>query len=269
MTNSWHGNPSWYELTTSKGELRAAEEFYGRILGWTFMDTGMVGSEYHLASRDGDAVAGFSAMPGTAADKSPSWLIYFAVADADKSAADAAAARATIHRAPSDVPGTGRFAILSDPQGARFGLLQPDMSGMSDADVAKAEAGAGAFDQAKPGHGNWHELMSFDPGAAFEFYAPLFGWSKGEPVDIGPMGTYQLFGRAGAEIGGMMGLGDAPTPNWLPYFGVDGSVSDKMASIEAAGGSVHMGPMEVPGGAFTAVAQDPQGAWFAVVGAER
>ena len=36
--------------------------------------------------------------------------------------------------------------------------------------------------------------------------------------------------------------------------------------IEAGGGKLAHGPMEVPGGAFIAVAQDPQGAWFAVVG---
>jgi len=229
----------------------------------------MVGSEYHLANRDGDAVAGFSAKAGSEAGRPPYWLIYFAVADADKSAADAEAAGATIDRAPSDVPGTGRFAILTDPQGAAFGLLQPDMSGMSDAEVARAEAGGGAFNQAKAGHGNWHELMAHDPEAAFGFYAPLFGWSKGAAMDMGTLGTYQLFNRGGVDIGGMMGLADAPIPNWLPYFGVDGSVSDKVASINAAGGSVLVGPMEVPGGAFTAVARDPQGAWFAIVGAKR
>jgi predicted enzyme related to lactoylglutathione lyase len=32
---------------------------------------------------------------------------------------------------------------------------------------------------------------------------------------------------------------------------------------------VRHGPVEVPGPAYIAVAQDPQGAWFAVVGGEK
>ncbi len=269
MTKSWQGNPCWYELTTSEGALKASEEFYGEILDWAFVDSGMVGSEYHLATCDGDVVAGLAAMPENVASSQPFWMVYFAVGDADKSVADAEAAGAVVHRAPGDVPGTGRFALLADPQGAGFGLLQPDTRSMSGADVAKAEAGGGAFNQQKPGHGNWHELMSADPAAAFEFYAQLLGWSKGEPVDMGDMGTYQLFQRSGADIGGIMGLGDAPASTWLPYFGVAGSVSASIEAIKAAGGSVHAGPMEVPGGSFTAVAQDPQGAWFAVVGTKK
>ncbi|MFC6673192.1 hypothetical protein [Marinobacterium aestuariivivens] len=83
------------------------------------------------------------------------------------------------------------------------------------------------------------------------------------------MGTYQLFRHNGIDIGGMMGLGDAPISNWLPYFGVDGGVSERIEVIRAAGGNVHHGPVEVPGGAYIAVAQDPQGAWFAVVGASK
>ena len=43
-------------------------------------------------------------------------------------------------------------------------------------------------------------------------------------------------------------------------------VEAAIGRIEKAGGKVAHGPMEVPGGAFIAVAQDPQGAWFAVVG---
>ena len=79
------------------------------------------------------------------------------------------------------------------------------------------------------------------------------------------MGTYQVFSHDGTDIGGMMGLGNSPVPAWLPYFGTNG-VEAAMERIKAAGGKVAHGPMEVPGGAFIAIAQDPQGAWFAVVG---
>ena len=65
-----------------------------------------------------------------------------------------------------------------------------------------------------------------------------------------------------------MGLGNAPVPAWLPYFGVD-NASSAVERIKAGGGQVMHGPAEVPGPAYIAVAQDPQGAWFAVVGPEK
>lgn len=269
MPTRYLGNPCWYELTTSKNHLQSAEDFYANILGWTFDDAGMPGFDYHLAKTANDMVAALMQQPDDAAGVPPHWMTYFAVDDIDAFLADARAAGARLIRGPDEVPGTGRFALLTDPQGAAFGVLQPDMSAMSEADRAKAERGEGAFHPNKPGHCNWNELKSTDPDAAFACYSRWFGWSKGIAVDMGPMGTYQLIQRAGIDIGGMMGLGGAPTAHWLPYFGVKGRVSDTVEAIKAAGGSVHHGPAEVPGGMYIAVCQDPQGAWFAVTGAAK
>ena len=252
-----HGKPCWYELSTSADNLGAAEAFYGDVLGWSVRDAGMEGFTYHLATAGGDMVAGLMELSPEIRNLPPFWMIYFAVDDADKAAADIKAAGGAVHREPADIPGTGRFAVVGDPQGAAFGILQPE---------PMPDGGAGiAFDQKKPGHGNWQELMSSDPEAGFRFYNGLFGWQKGTAMDMGQMGTYQLFSHDGADIGGMMGLGNSPVPAWLPYFGTEG-VDAAIGRIEAGGGKLAHGPMEVPGGAFIAVAQDPQGAWFAVVG---
>lgn len=254
-----HGRPCWYELSTSEGNLGAAEAFYGDLLGWTTKDSGMEGFVYHLASSGDDMVAGMMVTPppAVAMGVPPHWLIYFGVEDADKAAAGTTAAGGKVYLEPADIPGTGRFAVLADPQGAAFGVLQPQ---------PMPDGGAGnAFDQTKRGHGNWHELMATDPEAGFGFYGGLFGWQKSQAVDMGEMGTYQVFSHDGGDIGGMMGLGNSPVPAWLPYFGVEG-VGAAIGRIEAGGGRLAHGPVEVPGGAFIAVAQDPQGAWFAVVG---
>ncbi len=252
-----HGRPCWYELATSKGSVGAAEAFYGAVLGWTFQDAGMEGFTYHLASADGDMVAGVMEMPDEAGGMPPLWMIYFAVEDADKAAAAIEAAGGRIHKPVADIPGTGRFAIAGDPQGAGFGILEP-------APMQDGQAG-NAFDQAKAGHGNWNELMTTDPAGGFRFYADLLGWEKSRAVDMGEMGVYQTFSHDGDDIGGIMGLGQSPVATWLPYFGVNG-VDPAIARVTAAGGRLAHGPMEVPGGAFIAVAQDPQGAWFALVG---
>ncbi|VDS08542.1 27 kDa antigen Cfp30B [Paracoccus haematequi] len=252
-----HGLPVWFELATTQGQLGAAGDFYARLLGWQVADAGMEGFAYHLASSDGDMVAGLMEIPDGMAEMPPNWTIYFGVDDADRAAAAIAAAGGRIWKEPADIPGTGRFAVAADPQGAPFGILAP--LPMADG------SGGGAFDQRRAGHGNWTELMSSDPAAGFAFYADLFGWSKGEAMDMGEMGTYQLFRHDGADIGGMMGLGGAPRPCWLAYFGVNG-VNPAIARIREGGGTVQHGPHEVPGGAHIAVATDPQGAWFAVVG---
>ncbi len=250
-----HGGPCWYELGTS--DLDGAERFYGAVLGWSVKDSGMEGFEYRLASHGGDLVAGMMSLAAQEGTPPPNWTIYFAVDDCDAAAAAVDKAGGKVYQGPADIPNTGRFAVLADPQGAVFGVLQP---------LPMEGGGAGnAFDQKKEGHGNWQELMSTDPEAGFAFYAGLFGWRKSTAVDMGEMGIYQLFSHNGADIGGMMGLGNAPVPAWLPYFGANG-VDAAIERIEAAGGKLVHGPQEVPGGAFIAVAQDPQGAHFAVVG---
>lgn len=249
------GTPCWYELETRRGGLADAERFYAAVLGWRVADAGMEGYDYRLASVDGAMVAGMAAGQEGA---EPAWTIYFAVEDADAAAAAIRDAGGEIVVEPADIPGTGRFAIAADPHGARFGVLQPE--------PMPGESGAGgAFDPRKTGHGAWNELMSRNPAAGFDFYAALFGWERARAVEMGEMGTYQVFAHDGVDIGGMMGLGDAPASCWLPYFATEG-VEDAMRRIEEAGGKPMHGPIEVPGGAFIAVAADPQGAHFAVVG---
>ncbi|WP_313348997.1 VOC family protein [Paracoccus sp. (in: a-proteobacteria)] len=255
----YHGKPCWFELSAAKDGLDKADAFYGKVFGWTTADSGMEGFTYHLASHGGEMIAGLMEMPDDCADVPPFWMVYFDVDDADATAAKIGTLGGKVFREPADIPGTGRFAVVSDPQGAAFGILQPAPMD------PQPPVEAGAWNQGKESHGNWIELMSTDPGAAFDFYAELFGWTKSTAMDMGEMGTYQLFSWRGGDIGGMMGLGNAPVPCWLPYFGVNG-IDAAIARIRDGGGEVLHGPMEVPGSAFIAVARDPQGAHFAIVG---
>jgi predicted enzyme related to lactoylglutathione lyase len=71
-----------------------------------------------------DMVAGATEMNPMVPASVPSyWMVYFAVTDVEASFRKAMAAGAREMLAPQDFPG-GRFAILSDPQGATFGLQQ-------------------------------------------------------------------------------------------------------------------------------------------------
>lgn len=252
----FHGKPCWFELTTPKGALARTGDFYAKLFGWRIADAGMDGFTYHLASHGGDMIAGlYEAMDDTPAF----WAVYFDVDDVDAAADKIAGLGGKLLHGPADIPGTGRFAVVSDPQGAVFSILQPA------AMDPQPGVDTGAWNQQKESHGNWIELMSTDPEAGFDFYAEMFGWAKSDTMPMGEMGNYQLFTWQGTQIGGMMGLGNAPRPCWLPYFGVNG-VDAAIQRIEEAGGTVMHGPVEVPGPAFIAVAHDPNGAHFAIVG---
>ena len=63
----------------------------------------------------------------------------------------------------------------------------------------------------------------------------------------------------------MRRMPDRPPPAWNFYFGV-GDIDAAVAAVSRAGGTVHHGPVEVPGGVFIIVGGDPQGAAFGLVG---
>ncbi|WP_372841206.1 VOC family protein [Phaeovulum sp.] len=253
MTTTPNGNPCWYELTSYNPD--AAQAFYAAVLGWKVTNAGMEGADYRLAAAGDDMVAGI--WVPEAQGMPPFWMVYFTTGNCDTAIEAVTKAGGKVHMEPNDVPGTGRFAVVQDPQGAVFGLLQP------------LDSKGNAFDQKKTGHGNWHELMTTDPKEAFAFYSELFGWKAGTSMDMGAMGRYDIFSHQGTDIGGMMRLApDMPgpgTPFWLPYFGIE-SIDAAAKRVTASGGKVVSGPQDVPGGAFIVVASDPQGSIFALVG---
>jgi len=63
----------------------------------------------------------------TAAEGVPAhWLVYVGVADLDAAAEALTGLGGTILEPPVAAAGVGRWAIVTDPQGAAFGLLEPE-----------------------------------------------------------------------------------------------------------------------------------------------
>jgi predicted enzyme related to lactoylglutathione lyase len=121
----------------------------------------------------------------------------------------------------------------------------------------------------KPGHIGWHELHGGDSEKSFAFYSGLFGWTKGEALNMGPVGTYQIFSTKGQQSGGMMKKMDQePVAHWLYYISVD-AIDAAQERVKSAGGQVIHGPMQVPGGSWIINGLDPQGAMFALVAPKR
>ena len=108
-----------------------------------------------------------------------------------------------------------------------------------------------------------------DVEEAVAFYSTLFGWTKAEHHDMGPMGIYQMFATGGETIGGMMTKPPAvPAPCWLYYFNID-AIDAAASRVQAGGGAILNGPMEVPGGHWIVQCRDPQGAVFCLVAPRR
>ncbi len=66
----------------------------------------------------------------------------------------------------------------------------------------------------------------------------------------------------------MARMAGGPPPAWTFYFGV-ADIDAAAAAVWGAGGAIHHGPTEVPGGVFIIVGGDPQGAMFGLVGPRR
>jgi predicted enzyme related to lactoylglutathione lyase len=118
------GTFAWAELS-SRGVDKALP-FYQKVFGWTTKtsDMGPDSPPYNEFQLGGESIAGGQEMQPMVPAQVPSyWLAYFGVDDVDKSFKTATQAGAKEIVAPMDFPG-GRFAIVSDPQGAAFGLLK-------------------------------------------------------------------------------------------------------------------------------------------------
>ncbi|MER8187696.1 VOC family protein [Kitasatospora sp. NPDC094015] len=112
----------------------------------------------------------------------------------------------------------------------------------------------------------WIDLTAADQQAALDFYRDLFGW-QGEigPPELGGYAVCSLNGRAVGGIGPQMAPEGMPEPPvaWTTYLAC--TDADAVASaVAAAGGTVLMPVMDIPGTGRMLMAADPAGAVFGV-----
>ena len=120
------GSRCWSELATRHPD--AAGEFYAAVFGWRPVE--FTGSHYVRFEHGDDAAGGMLHLDETFPAEIPEhWVVYFLAPDAAATCAQAAALGATIMMPPTPIPMIGQFAVLFDPQGATFNLLQPDPQG--------------------------------------------------------------------------------------------------------------------------------------------
>lgn len=111
----------WWELNTHDAD--EAGVFYSDVIGWR-RETRPSGpttyTDFFVGERK---TAGMLQMTEAWGAMPSHWMMYFQVEDCDESAALAVRLGGAILVGPCDIPPLGRFAVLSDPQGAVFSIV--------------------------------------------------------------------------------------------------------------------------------------------------
>lgn len=235
----------WRDLLTR--DVRGAADFYHDIFGWHF-DFSTDGN-YAYATLDGTPVASIVRYDDDVQGTEGLWLISIAVADVDAAIRQVDSGGGDVLQAPEDLPGRGRYALISDPSGAASMLLRADGG---DPDAAAAV-----------NRWLWAELWTDDVAAASRFYEKVIGY-RSASVDDGTGGPYRVLGRNRSPYAGVIQipLPDVE-PNWLSYMLVE-DVDATARRVLRAGGSVLLPPQKDRSNHDVAIVADPTGGVFAL-----
>jgi uncharacterized protein len=116
------GSVCWNELYVR--DMNRGRDFYTRLLGWTVQDIVVNDHPYLIFKKGEKQVASMMQITPEMAGAPPHWMIYFAVADCEKTIQLATSRGAVVLFEPTQVPDVGKFAVLQDPQGAVFSVMQ-------------------------------------------------------------------------------------------------------------------------------------------------
>jgi predicted enzyme related to lactoylglutathione lyase len=234
------GVPCWVDAQLP--DVAAGKRFYGELFGWTFEDRpALPGSVW--ARHKGEAVAGLARK--TDGRLPTVWTVYFATPDAEALADRVHAAGGQVVTAPvpveePDAAVLGTTALVTDPEGAVFGLWEPG-----------THTGFGR--RHEPGAFAWAELYTRDTEAANDFYGELFHEALFGPdaePDVGRAPVSDVFP---AEM----------PPHFLVHFGVEDCAA-VLGTVSRLGGRIQAPPFETSYGRV-AVVTDNQGASFALL----
>ncbi|HVF74931.1 MAG TPA: VOC family protein [Acidimicrobiales bacterium] len=112
----------WNELNTRDSETAAA--FYGAVFGWKGK-TSEGGGGYTELQLEGKSIAGMVDITERVPAEVPAhWMTYFGVESCDAAVATVQELGGSLTVGPIDMAGVGRFAVVTDPQGAHFAVFE-------------------------------------------------------------------------------------------------------------------------------------------------
>lgn len=231
----------WHDLLTPDKET--AKNFYAALFGWTFNESG----NYTVVLNKGKAIAGIVELEADSEQKQNArWLGSLSVADLENATTAATSAGGVVHEGPEALENRGRYALVSDPNGAQVVLLR---------------AGSGDPDDSEPEIGTWlwDELWTDNTATAIRFYQNIVGYKTITDNSGYNIAVNQNQWRAGIRPMAIKGM----SPRWIPVI----RVKDPEAvarQVETLGGHVLLPPYQTAESARVALMADPTGAVFMV-----
>ncbi len=222
--------------------------FYSRVL--TTGDSPLWRED--LMNSGGVPIIGLGERNPTHADLPLQWMPHIQVADV------AASAERALSRGGGELMHhkDGQWAVLSDPNGAAFGIIP--------------EVASEAIPPIEGGCITWLDLTVADAAHTRDFYQEVVGWSA-EDVQMedaaGQYADYALCTPDGTAVAGVCharGVNRDLPPVWLICLPV-GDLSESLARAREEGGGVVAERRDSAGAYTYAVVRDPVGAWLALV----
>lgn len=247
------GKIIWHDLITDTPE--ASEAFYSGLFGWEFEPVGagfgsLVRANYKLIRHNGRLIGGMIDQTRLDADEDISqWIVLMSTDDIDRAVAVVAGDGGTVFTAPTKLADRGRIAVVADPQGAVFALLET-----KDGDPLDHAPALNDF--------LWNELWTDDVPAAIGFYRHLAGYDLDRKIMA--HGAYQYLSKDGVPRAGILAhpveeLG----PLWSTYVRVENPPAIT-ARVEALGGRVLLPVQDRQLGGQVALIAGPSGAGFVI-----
>ncbi len=248
------GKIIWHELITDT--VAESEAFYSELFGWEFESIGIgfgsvASTNYKLIRSNGRLIGGLIDQNQLDATEDISqWVVLLATDNIHQAVQIVTDAGGTVFTPPTLLADRGRIAVVADPQGALFALLQT-----KDGDPLDREPELNEF--------LWNELWTDDAPAAIAFYQRLAGYELEEEAAL-DSDSYQFLSANGVpRMGILLNPIDGLPPLWSTYVRVEDPVAIT-ARVEALGGRVLLPVQERKFGGQVALIADPSGAGIVI-----
>ncbi|MBT2366087.1 VOC family protein [Streptomyces sp. ISL-10] len=242
------GAPCWVSLMAR--DLRAAQDFYGAVLGWRFRK-GRLGEDFSVAISDGAPVAGIGAL-APRLTVAVAWTPYFAVRDADEAAGRIRERSGTVAVGPLSLA-TGRGVLAADRDGAVFGIWEGELV-----------RDWPAWRDSPPA---WIRLLARDAFESAIFYGEILDWASDRAgcCEVSYAEDAVLLHRAGRVLARLTSGADGTAinpllhPRWHVHFAVKDV--EETAHTARRHGATLLGEQSTTRG-MEASLRDPDGAIF-------
>lgn len=249
------GKIVWHDLlTNTPAESRA---FYTELFGWEFESPGIDlgfgdASSYMLIRHNGELIGG---MVDTNAlnkqDNISQWVTMMSVDNVQSAAAAIADSGGKVLTPPTELVTRGTLAIVEDPTGAVFALIQT-----KNGDPADREPAYNDF--------FWDELWTSDVELASNFYRHIVGYSREDHVFEGSERSYHILKKDGKPRAAIMSNPfEGERPVWVNYIRVEDPAAIT-ARVESLGGQILVDAQPRDIGGKVAFIAGPSGAGIAL-----